>query len=184
MIKERQLEYILVSCSLLQPIDFESVSDLNLGVTVKNKAPEGAPVSLGGSGGGPAAGAGAGGGSGAGTGAGGESVAGTGAGGVSGAGTGALGGSFSVSGTGGAGVAGRPGVANPGGGLIQIKRKVYSLKVKVNNRPDGPKYGQDPKRVPVSENSKDNSVPRVIARYPAQDGDTGKQAERVRLVLV
>ncbi|KAL6486226.1 hypothetical protein MHYP_G00056180 [Metynnis hypsauchen] len=54
------------------------------------------------------------------------------------------------------------------------------LRVKVINRPDGPKYRPSPKVVPVSEKTKGSSMPRVIATYPAMDGDTGKPAEKVR----
>ncbi|XP_066533207.1 desmoglein-2.1-like [Hoplias malabaricus] len=122
---------------LNKPIDFEAVSDLNLGVVVKNKAHEGAPsasADAGGAGGG----------------------------------------------TGFSGAGGWSGPGHSGTGLYQIKQKIYAIKVKVINRPDGPKYPKNPKIVPLSENTKGSSVPRVIATYPATDEDTGKPAEHVR----
>ncbi|XP_072530139.1 desmoglein-2.1-like [Salminus brasiliensis] len=145
---------------LVKPVDYEAVSDLNLNVAVANKAPPGAAAGTG-SGSGGGAGGGAGDGWGAGTGTGG------------GTGTG-----FGIGTGGGPGGAGRPGTVVSGGQAI--KGKTYLLKVKVNNRPDGPKYGPNPKLVPVSENPKGSTIPRVIATYPAMDGDTGKEAANVR----
>ncbi|KAL7871869.1 hypothetical protein SRHO_G00068520 [Serrasalmus rhombeus] len=126
---------------LIKPIDFETVTNLDLGLVLENKAPAGA-----------AAGMGSGSGTSAGTGAGG------------------------VGGTGGRPI--RPGSGGTGTSLI--KHKIYMIRVNVINRPDGPKYRPSPKVVPVSEKTKGSSMPRVIATYPAMDGDTGKPAEKVR----
>uniref|UniRef100_A0AAR2J712 Uncharacterized protein n=1 Tax=Pygocentrus nattereri TaxID=42514 RepID=A0AAR2J712_PYGNA len=144
---------------LIKSIDFETTTNLDLGLVLENKAPVGAASGMG-------SGSGTGGGSGGGSGAGGSSGSGQ------GAGTGAGG----VGGTGGRPI--RPGSGGTGTSLI--KHKIYMIRVSVINRPDGPKYRPRPKVVPVSEKTKGSSMPRVIATYPAMDGDTGKPAEKVR----
>ncbi|XP_017544748.1 desmoglein-2-like [Pygocentrus nattereri] len=124
---------------LIKPIDFETVTNLDLGLVLENKAPARAAAGMG-----------------------------------SGSGTSA--GTLGVGDTGGRPI--RPGSGGTGTSLI--KHKIYMIRVSVINRPDGPKYRPSPKVVPVSEKTKGSSMPRVIATYPAMDGDTGKPAEKVR----
>lgn len=154
----------MISCRVsLQAVDYEDVKDLNLGIGVVNNAPfhpsvsgggQGMNVNFGGSGGG-AGGSGGGGGGGAGGGG-----AGGGGGGAGGGGGSSSGGSWSASGA-----------------------QVYNVNIKVKNQPEGPKFMPLTKAIPISEGKTFNSN-EVIARYPAIDTDTGKEATNVKYVYI
>ncbi|XP_023284459.1 desmoglein-2-like [Seriola lalandi dorsalis] len=138
-------------------IDYEDVKDLELGLSVRNKAEligsgasGGAGISFGGGGGGGGSGGGGGGGAGP------------------GGATGATG-------------------ANAGGGSGGSSWqsgtfKTYPIKINVKNQPEGPRFDPETKAIPISEGGHTININDVIARYPAIDGDTGKPAENVRYV--
>lgn len=111
-------------------------------------------VSMGGSGGGGAGGGGGGGAGGGGGGGGGGSGSGGGVGGFAG------GSSWSSSGS-----------------------QLYNVNIKVKNQPEGPKFTPHTKAIPISE-GKTFDRNEVIARYPATDTDTGKEATNVKYVYI
>lgn len=134
-------------------MDYEDVKELDLGITVRNKAPpfgsgqyDGAGIGFGGGGAG-AAGGGAG-------------AAGGGAGGTSGN-TDGTGGSSWWSGT---------------------TFKTYPVKINVQNQVEGPAFHPKVKAIPMSEGGQSININQVIDLYPAIDGDTREPAKRVRLV--
>uniref|UniRef100_A0A672T554 Desmoglein-2-like n=1 Tax=Sinocyclocheilus grahami TaxID=75366 RepID=A0A672T554_SINGR len=133
-------------------VDYEDVKDLNLGIGVINNVPFHSSVSGGGQGMNMNFG-----GSGGGTGGGGEAGGGA-DGGAGGGGSGSSGGSWSMSGG-----------------------QIYNVNVKVKNQPEGPRFMPLTKAIPISE-GKTFSSNEVIARYPAIDTDTGKEATNVKYV--
>lgn len=153
-------------------VDYEEVKGMNLGIAVANVAPYHPSVTGGAStigvvfpGGASGGGGGAGGGGG---GAGG---------GAGGGGGGAGSGSSSGTWTGGSGSwspgsPGSPGTINGG--------KVYNVNIKVKNQPEGPRFSPKVKAIPLSEDGKTVDITKVIATYPAIDGDTKLPAENVR----
>uniref|UniRef100_A0A8C1PAY0 Desmoglein 2 n=1 Tax=Cyprinus carpio TaxID=7962 RepID=A0A8C1PAY0_CYPCA len=58
---------------------------------------------------------------------------------------------------------------------------MYNVKIKVRNQPEGPKFIPLTKAIPISEGKTFNSN-EVIAKYPATDTDTGKEATNVKYV--
>ncbi|XP_015209349.2 desmoglein-2.1-like [Lepisosteus oculatus] len=58
--------------------------------------------------------------------------------------------------------------------------KSYPIKIQVKNQPEGPRFSPKVKAISISEDKKKLNISRVIAKYPAINGDTGKPAERVR----
>ncbi|KAG5849882.1 hypothetical protein ANANG_G00076400 [Anguilla anguilla] len=58
----------------------------------------------------------------------------------------------------------------------------YPVKINVNNLPEPPRFNPKIKAVAISEDSKTVNLKDVIVRYPAMDGDTGKDAKNVRYV--
>ncbi|XP_036377128.1 desmoglein-2-like [Megalops cyprinoides] len=140
---------------LVKPVDYEELQDLQLGVVVENKAPfKTSPGDGGGGAGGGGGGGGAGGGGGGGGGAGG------GGGGGSGGGIGSHS-SSSVTG-------------------VILVQKTYTIKIIVKNMRDMPEFNPKVKPIPISEDRKKVTLNRVIAKYPAVDGDTGEVASNVR----
>ncbi|XP_071342910.1 desmoglein-2.1-like isoform X2 [Trachinotus anak] len=141
-------------------VDYEDVKNLELGLSVRNKAP-----AFSGSGGNGGAGISFGGGAG---------------------GAGGGGGAGGASGAGGAGGAGEASGANAGGGSggsswqSGTAFKTYPIKINVKNQPEGPRFNPGVKAIPISEGGHSINIKDVIARYPAIDGDTGKPAENVR----
>ncbi|XP_064189889.1 desmoglein-2.1 [Anguilla rostrata] len=142
---------------LVKPVDYEDLHELDLQVALANKAPFHPSVTAG-AGAGATIGLGGGGGGGAGGGGGG------------GGGGGAGGGGSSWSGAGGSGSS-----SGFGG-------KTYPVKINVNNLPEPPRFNPKIKAVAISEDSKTVNLKDVIVRYPAMDGDTGKDAKNVRYV--
>ncbi|KAK5609285.1 hypothetical protein CRENBAI_012822 [Crenichthys baileyi] len=147
---------------LEKPVDYEDIKNLDLGLAVRNKAPQfdgsssnGASIGFGGGAGGATGASGASGGSGAG--------GATGASGASGA-------------SGSSGAGGASGTSGASGTTF----KTYPIKITVKNQPEGPKFDPAVKAIPVTEG--DNTVNKVIGRYSATDKDTGKPAENVRYV--
>ncbi|XP_076135359.1 desmoglein-2.1-like [Alosa pseudoharengus] len=134
-----------------------------------------------GGGGGPG---GTGGGGGPGGTGGGGGPGGTGGGGSPGGPSGVPGGPGGGGGGGGrpGGVPGAPG--KPGRQLpswINIsKYKQYPVKVNVKNKPDGPVYRPSTKPISLPEGNKKLPSPKIVATFPASDGDTGEQATDVR----
>ncbi|KAI1889195.1 hypothetical protein AGOR_G00176620 [Albula goreensis] len=57
--------------------------------------------------------------------------------------------------------------------------KRYPISIKVKNMPDGPKFDPAVKPIPISEDDK-GTLPLVLTKYPAVDGDSGLIAEGVR----
>uniref|UniRef100_A0A8B9KMN8 Cadherin domain-containing protein n=1 Tax=Astyanax mexicanus TaxID=7994 RepID=A0A8B9KMN8_ASTMX len=57
---------------------------------------------------------------------------------------------------------------------------VYNVNIKVKNQPEGPRFSPKVKAIPISEDGKTFDVTKVIATYPAIDGDTKLPAENVR----
>lgn len=150
-----------------QAVNYEDVKDLDLGIVVRNKAePYGSGglnqggISFGGGSGGASGGGGAGG-----------------AGGGSGAG--GAGGSGGAGGAGGGGGGGGSGGSSWQSGTTF---KTYPVKIKVKNQPEGPAFEPRVKAISVSEGGHSININQVIDHYPAIDGDTGKPAEKVRLV--
>lgn len=161
---------------LPQPVDFEEVQDLELGLLIRNVAPfvtgdsvimdvgvkvgEGEPL-------------------------------------APGVGTGG-GGSLEVD----SHVDGDAGVEGPGGHLSvglhphldgdinaredkpesETNPNTYSIKIAVNNVPEDPTFIPQFKEIPVSEDPNDQPENGIITVFPAVDPDTGKPAENVRLV--
>ncbi|KAM3619190.1 uncharacterized protein V6R79_004353 [Siganus canaliculatus] len=150
--------------TLIKPVNYEEVQNLELELLIENVAPlvtgnavtSNVDIQVAGGGssssGGSAGGGGGGGGS-----------AGGGGGGTAGGGGG--------SSTGGGGGAG--GVLKPG------TSKRYSIKIAVKNMPEGPKFIPATKKVPVSEDPKDQPKNAVITVFAATDPDTGEPAENV-----
>ncbi|KAL7888147.1 hypothetical protein AOLI_G00031210 [Acnodon oligacanthus] len=158
---------------LNKSVDYEEVKNMNLGIAVSNAAPYHASVTGGAGtigvvipGAGGSTGTGSGGGSGSGSGGGG----GGGGGGGSGSGGGSSGSSWSTGG--GSIVPGNPG--SLGGG------KVYNVNINVKNQPEGPRFNPKVKAIPLSEDGKTVDITKVIAKYPALDGDTGLPSKNVR----
>lgn len=155
-------------------MDYEDVKDLDLGIIVRNTAPpygwtsDTTNIDFGG-------GAEGGGGAGEGGGAGGG-----------GGGGGAQGGGGAGGGSGGGGGGGKPGggSGSPGGSVSSwlSKYKSYPVKINVMNEPEGPAFDPKVKAIHVSEGSTSFDINKVVAKYPAIDGDTRKPAERVRSV--
>ncbi|XP_061636596.1 desmoglein-2.1-like isoform X2 [Phyllopteryx taeniolatus] len=58
--------------------------------------------------------------------------------------------------------------------------KTYPVKINVQNQREGPYFDPKVKVVTLSEGGSTISINDVITRYPALDGDTGKQAEKVK----
>lgn len=137
-------------------VDYEDVKDLNLGIGVANKAPFHPSVS-GGSQGATINFGGSGGGAGGGGG---------GAGGGSGGGIGGASGSAGGTGASSWSASGVP---------------LYNVNIKVKNQPEGPKFFPGTKAIPISEGKAFDST-EVIARYPAIDSDTGKEATNVKYI--
>lgn len=76
-----------------------------------------------------------------------------------------------------------PVTVHKGSGELHGKTpKEYSIKIAVNNVPEGPAFVPDTKTVPVSEDPNQQPVDGVITVFTATDPDTGKPAEDVRLV--
>uniref|UniRef100_A0A672Z4B7 Desmoglein-2-like n=1 Tax=Sphaeramia orbicularis TaxID=375764 RepID=A0A672Z4B7_9TELE len=180
-------------------VDYEDVKDLDLGIIVRNVAPQydgstdfdqtgfgfgpGAGVAgvAGGEGGDVITGASAGGGGGSiVTGA---AIPGVGISGGAGVEPGVRPGTGPGVGPGtgpGVGPGTGPGVG-PGGttGGSTTPVKVYSVKINVDNEPEGPSFNPEIKAIPISEGG-DVNIDDVIGLYPAIDEDTGKPAENVQ----
>ncbi|KAG8003245.1 Desmoglein-2 [Nibea albiflora] len=60
--------------------------------------------------------------------------------------------------------------------------KIYGITVNVKNQPEGPIFDPKVKSIHVSEGDKNITIKKVIAKYPAMDGDTRQEAENVRYV--
>lgn len=60
--------------------------------------------------------------------------------------------------------------------------KTYSIQIAVNNVPEDPTFIPQFKEIPVSEDPKDQPEDGIITVFAAVDPDTGKPAENVRLV--
>ncbi|XP_042603389.1 desmoglein-2.1 [Cyprinus carpio] len=73
------------------------------------------------------------------------------------------------------------GGASSGGSWSTAGGQIYNVNVKVKNQPEGPKFMPQTKAIPISEGKTFNSN-EVIARYPATDTDTGKEATNVKYV--
>uniref|UniRef100_A0AAY5F2M2 Cadherin domain-containing protein n=1 Tax=Electrophorus electricus TaxID=8005 RepID=A0AAY5F2M2_ELEEL len=76
----------------------------------------------------------------------------------------------------GAGSPGHPGSPGSPGG------KLYNVNVNVKNQPEGPVFKPKVKAIPISEDGKMFDITKIIAKYPAIDGDTKLPAENVRYV--
>ncbi|XP_051951196.1 desmoglein-2-like [Xyrauchen texanus] len=83
---------------------------------------------------------------------------------------------------GGGGGGGGGGFSSSGGGAMTwlSSSPIYHVIVKVKNQPEGPKFIPQTKAIPISEDSKTFNKNEIIARYPAIDTDTGKEATNVR----
>ncbi|XP_047230139.1 desmoglein-2-like [Girardinichthys multiradiatus] len=166
---------------LEKPVDYEDIKSLELGLAVRNKAPQfdgsgsnGASIGFGGGAGGATGASGASGGSGTGGATGATGTSGGAGGGVAGgASGGAAGGASGTSGSG-------SGSASGTSGASGTTFKTYPIKIAVKNQPEGPQFDQAVKAIPVVEGG--DIVNKVIGRYPATDKDTGKPAENVRYV--
>lgn len=75
------------------------------------------------------------------------------------------------------------GGASSGGSWSTAGGQIYNVNVKVKNQPEGPKFMPQTKAIPISEGKTFNSN-EVIARYPATDTDTGKEATNVKYVYI
>lgn len=75
-----------------------------------------------------------------------------------------------------------PGGGPVEGGGLKPGPGSYTIKIAVNNVPEGPTFILETKEVPVSEDPNDQPEDGVITVYPAIDPDTGKPDENVRLV--
>uniref|UniRef100_A0A8C2D4Z0 Desmoglein 2 n=1 Tax=Cyprinus carpio TaxID=7962 RepID=A0A8C2D4Z0_CYPCA len=85
-------------------------------------------------------------------------------------------------GTGGGGDgAGGGGGASSGGSWSAAGGQIYNVNIKVKNQPEGPMFMPQTKAIPISE-GKTFNINEVIARYPAIDTDTGKEATNVKYV--
>ncbi|TRY93749.1 hypothetical protein DNTS_020843, partial [Danionella cerebrum] len=135
-------------------VDYEDVKDLNLGIGIKNKAPYHPSVTGGQQG---------------------VNVN------VGGAGGGSGGGSGGGTGTGTGGTAGGTSTSTGGSSGSLSSGQLYNVNIKVKNQPEGPKFVPLTKAIPISEGSKFDST-EVIARYPAIDTDTGKEATNVKYI--
>lgn len=133
-------------------VDYEDVKDLNLGIGVANKAPFHPSVS-GGSQGATISFGGSGG----------------------GAGSGAAGGAGAMGGASGSG--GGTGASSWSSSGVPL----YNVNIKVKNQPEGPKFFPGTKAIPISEGKAFDST-EIIARYPAIDTDTGKEATNVKYI--
>lgn len=179
-----------------QPVDFEEVQNLKLGLMIENVAPyvEGGSVEMDvavqvGEGhlpdmsgvAGVGAGAGASGevhgGVDVGMGGGLDGSLETGLdgglnGGLSGGLSGELGGSMD-------GATGHNAASSSSGGSAEISPKSYPIMIAVNNVPEGPVFIPEVKDVPVSEDPKQQPEDGIITVFAATDPDTGKPAEDV-----
>ncbi|XP_062411297.1 desmoglein-2.1-like [Sardina pilchardus] len=104
-----------------------------------------------------------------------------------GGGPGGGGGSGGPGGGGGGGTGGVPGAPGKPEGQrpkrplsIISKYKKYPVKINVKNQPDGPVYRPKTKPISLPEGNGKLPKPKVIASFPASDGDTGEQATNVR----
>ncbi|KAJ0065393.1 hypothetical protein NL108_009549 [Boleophthalmus pectinirostris] len=161
---------------LEKAVDYEDIKNLDLGVILKNKAPlfddsvGFTNIDVGGE------------------------LTSTGTAGIDG-GTGGTGGIGGTGGTGGiGGTGGTEGTGGTGGtvdngatgassfsGLEQIYN-MYTVKVAVENEPEGPRFEPKVKAIPISEGDTTIKVMDTIGHYPAIDQDTGKPAKNVRYV--
>lgn len=87
-------------------------------------------------------------------------------------------GSSENSGGGQAGAGGSGGSGDSGG--MGGGSKTYPVKINVKNQPEGPKFDPRVKAISISEGGHPININEIIAHYPANDGDTGKPAEKVR----
>lgn len=188
-------DHVLIASK--QPVDFEEVQNLKLGLMIENVAPyvEGGGVEMDvsvqvGEGHLPDMSGGAGGGAGAGASgevhAGGDVGMGGGLdgsletdldGGMNGGLSGGLSGEL------GGGMDGdlHPAVHihGPAGGSAEMSPKSYPIMIAVNNIPEGPVFIPEVKDVPVSEDPKQQPEDGIITVFAATDPDTGKPAEDV-----
>ncbi|CAL8307288.1 unnamed protein product [Lota lota] len=67
-----------------------------------------------------------------------------------------------------------------GGGSSRYKS--YPIKINVLNVPEGPRFDPQVKAIPISEGGSTFNINDVLGKYPAIDGDTGKDAQNVRYV--
>lgn len=82
----------------------------------------------------------------------------------------------------GMGIGVKPGIQTGTGTKPHAPVKSYPIKIAVNNMPEGPAFVPDTKNVPVSEDPNEVPEDARIAVFAAIDPDTGKPAEDVRLV--
>lgn len=175
-----------------QPVDFEDIQNLEIGLIIENVAPfaEGSAVEMDvgvqvGEGHRPNVGGGGGGGVDVGGGAG---VSGE----VHGSIDAGMGGGLDISLEGdldggvGGGLSGElegglsGGLHPEGGGSAETSvQKSYPIKITVNNVPEGPEFMPETKEIPLSEDPNEQPEDGIIGEFTATDPDTGKPAEDV-----